>query len=367
MAKFIFSGFHMHMLFLYQIYGWARYDTVRKFYPVLKRLFSLLLLFSGSAVVMAQDIHLSQQYAGRLFLNPAFAGAEGDMRAVLSYRNQWPSLGAGFTTNQLSADFRLRDQGSALGLVVATDRAGSAGFTRLQLGGIYAYHLRLSEELTFSGGLQGSYGSQRVDYASLIFGDQLSEEGQVQHPSAELNLYDPVSYLSVAAGGLLYTNSFWLGAAAYHLNRPDIGFATLSELPLKLVANTGYRFTVYSYYEEERVHEFSFTPTLTYTQQGEFRKTDLALYTTYTPMTLGFLYRGIPLGPSLEMDRSIAVVVGVAVKSFRVGYSYDVAGFGAQAGGAHELSLTFEKVDYDKIFKKQQSRKNYNQIACPAF
>ncbi len=357
------------MPFLYQFLALARYDAVLKSFAVLSGLFFLLLLLSGRAAVLAQDIHLSQQYAGRLFLNPAFAGAQGDMRAVLSYRNQWPSLGTGFVTNQLSADYRLRDQGSALGLVVATDQAGSAGFTRLQLGGIYAYHLRLSEDLTFSGGLQGSYGSQRIDYASLIFGDQLSEEGQVQNPSAEVNLYTPVSYLSVAAGGLLYTDSFWFGAAAYHLNRPDIGFATLSELPLKLVANTGYRFTLYRYFEEDRVHEFSFTPTLTYTQQGEFRKTDFALYTTYSPMTLGLLYRGIPLGPSLGMDQSLAAVVGVAIKSFRVGYSYDVtvAGFGAQAGGAHELSLTFEKVDYDKIFRKQPSRKNYKQIACPAF
>jgi type IX secretion system PorP/SprF family membrane protein len=342
---------------------------VRQPKMVVKKIFVFWLIWAGSAPLLAQDIHFSQQYAGRLFLNPAFAGAKGEMRAVSSYRNQWPSLSGGFVGNQLSGEYRFKDQGSALGLAVSTDRAGQAGFTRLQLGGMYAYHLRLSENVTFGGGLQGSYGSQRVDFASLVFGDQLSEDGQIRSPSAEVNVYDPVSYLSVSAGGLLYTNAFWVGAAAYHLNQPDLGSARLSELPLKLVANAGYKFTINSYPEENRRHEFSVTPTLTYTRQGQFQKTDLALYTTYSPVSLGVLYRGITFGPSLEADRSVAAVVGFTVKSFKVGYSYDVtvAGFGAKAGGSHELSLIFEKIDYDKMLRKQKSRKNYNQIACPAF
>ena len=328
-----------------------------------------LFCFAGGGPLLAQDMHLSQQYAGRLFLNPAFAGAQGDMRAVASYRNQWPALNPGFVTNLFSADYRFKEQGSAVGLAVAMDKAGEAGFSRLQVGAIYAYHLRVSENFTFSGGLQGSYGSQRLDFSALVFGDQLGEDGQVRNPSAEVNVYDPVSFLTVSAGGLLYNNAFWFGAAAHHLNQPDIGFTGLSELPLRLVANTGYKFTIHSSYEDDRLHEFSLTPTITYTRQGEFQKTDLALYTTYAPLTLGVLYRGVSFGQAEERDKTVAAMAGISIKSLRFGYSYDlpVGGFGAQAGGAHEISLTFEKLDYEKFLKKRTSRKNYNQIACPAF
>lgn len=368
-CNFVLLILVLAMRFLYQFLCWDRYASVDKPKMAGKLFSAFWLIFVGQLAAMAQETHLSQQYAGRLLLNPAFAGAaQADMSAVVSYRNQWPALSGGFVTNQLSADYRFKDQGSALGLVASVDRAGRAGFSRLQLGGIYAYHLNFGE-LSFSGGLQGTYGSQRVDFNALVFGDQLDDDGRVRNTTMEANLFEPVSYLSVSAGGLLYNNSFWLGVAAYHLNRPDIGFATVSELPLKLVANTGYKFSLRSYYENNKLHEFSLTPTITYTRQQEFHKTDLAMYTTYTPMTLGVLYRGIPLGQSLGYDRSIALIVGVMVKFFKMGYSYDltVAGFGASTGGAHELSLTFEKVDYDKLFKKRQSRKNYNQIACPAF
>jgi type IX secretion system PorP/SprF family membrane protein len=357
------------MLFLYQIFGWHRYAPEQKPKMAVKKFFIFCLLLILAANGTAQDMQLSQQYAGRLFLNPAFAGAQADMNATMSYRRQWPGLSGGFTTNQLSGDYRFNNQGSALGLAILTDKVGASGLARLNLNAIYAYHLQVGEDLTFSGALQGTYGSQRVDFGALLFGDQFSGDGRVQNPSAEVNFHDPVSYLSVSAGGLLYSNSFWVGLAAFHMNQPDIGFATLSELPVRLVANGGYKFSFSSYYEDNRLQEFSITPTITYMQQGEFHKTELALYTTYTPMTLGVLYRGFSPGPSLGFDQSVAAIVGFALKSFKVGYSYDLtlAGIGAQTGGSHELSLRFEKVDYEKILKKRQSRKNYNQIACPAF
>ena len=68
-------------------------------------------------------------------------------------------------------------------------------------------------------------------------------------------------------------------------------------------------------------------------------------------------------------DHAVVVIAGITFDQLMLGYSYDVplSGFGARAGGGHEISLSFEKVDYNKIFKKRVSGKNYKRIACPSF
>jgi hypothetical protein len=46
--------------------------------------------------VTAQDPQYSQFYAAPLYLNPAFAGATGQNRIGINYRNQWPAIDANF-------------------------------------------------------------------------------------------------------------------------------------------------------------------------------------------------------------------------------------------------------------------------------
>jgi hypothetical protein len=108
---------------------------------------------------------------------------------------------------------------------------------------------------------------------------------------------------------------------------------------------------------------------MTYTQQGNFKKSDLGLYITYTPFTLGGLYRGIPVLSNYGYDHAFVVIAGVVLDPVKIGYSYDVplSAFGTRTGGGHEISLSFEKVDYNKIFKKRVSGKNYKRLACPSF
>ncbi|HSI91367.1 MAG TPA: type IX secretion system membrane protein PorP/SprF [Adhaeribacter sp.] len=324
-----------------------------------------LLAFSGSAY--SQDAHFSQQYANRLRLNPAFAGLASEASATSAYRNQWPSLTGAFTTSQLAADYRFTESKSAAGLIMTIDKAGNAGLTQFELGGIYSYHTRISENWAVSAGLQATYGSRRVDFSALTFGDQLSDEGLVNEFSAEPQVYDPVRYLSFAAGGILFNDQYWLSLSAHHLNEPDLGFAAESKLPFRMTLNTGYKFYAWTSISENKVYELSFTPTITYTRQGPFNKTDLGIYTLYTPVTVGIIYRGLPLLSSAE--QAIAIITGVQLNQFKVAYSYDIglSGISAMSGGAHEITLAFDKLDFTKIYRKRFSDKNYLQISCPAF
>ncbi|QNP53349.1 type IX secretion system membrane protein PorP/SprF [Hymenobacter qilianensis] len=84
--------------------------------------------------VQAQDLYFSQPYATRLHTNPAFTGLLDDYSVSLNYRNQFPTLSGTFQTSQLAADYRMRNQRSAVGLLLNYDRTGSVGYTRFEVG-----------------------------------------------------------------------------------------------------------------------------------------------------------------------------------------------------------------------------------------
>lgn len=330
-----------------------------------KILLGCFLAFGSSA--FAQDGHFSQQYATRLRLNPAFAGLTAEAGANVGYRNQWPSLSGAFVTSHLSSDVRLGESKSSVGIQTMLDQAGGSGFTQFELSGIYSYRTRISKKLAVSAGLQAGYGSQKIDFSKLTFGDQFTDDGLQSDVSAEINTFDPVRYVSLGTGGILYTDQLWLSAGLYHLNQPDLGNTVESRLPVKMVLNGGYKFYAYTNYSENKFYELSFTPTVTYTRQGPFSKTDLGLYTLYTPVTVGILYRGLPIGT--ETDQSVVFIAGIQLNSIRMAYSYDLglSGLSANWGGAHEVSMAFHLVDYTKMFKNRARNKNSLEIACPAF
>ena len=318
---------------------------------------------------VAQDLYFSQPYATRLHQNPAFAGLLDDASVTLSYRNQFPTLAGTFQTSQLAADLRFKDQHSAVGLLVNHDRTGGLGYTRFEVGGIYAYHSRINENLAFSGGLRASYGNQRVSYGNLVFGDQLSEDGSTAPTTREPLDFSPVSYLSLGTGLILYSENFWVSVAGQHLNQPNLGFRSQSSLPLRYELSTGYKQYFLRRTEKQVYREISVTPTVHYVRQGGSQRAEAGLYATVTPITLGALYRGIPLPGAPRPQQILTAIAGVSVGSFRVGYAYDVglSSLSADLGGAHEISLTLRAFDSLEAAWRRLKRRNSPAPPCPSF
>ena len=335
----------------------------------LKKIFLLCVCSLGTFIAGAQDMQFTQQYANRLYLNPAFAGINSDWSVALAHRNQWPALNGSFITNQLAADYRLSGTKSAVSLLVQQDRAGVGGLQKWQLSGGYAYHTNLTDKWAMSAGLQASVASLRVNFDNLVFGDQLSDRGQVAVTTAEANRFEPSYYMDFTVGALVYTEQFWAGLTTAHLNRPGYGFEEELELPLRFTAIAGYKFYAKSYEEQGQLFELSFAPTATLIQQKNLTRLDLGIYTIYTPLTLGLIYRGIPVTGGTNHDQTVSIIAGVNLKNFKVGYSHDVGiqGISEEAGGANEISLVFEPADLDNLFKGRSRRKLNRNIVCPAF
>ncbi len=328
-------------------------------------------LLLGPMAGRAQDVFFSQPFATRLHTNPAFTGLVDDYSVTLSYRNQFPNVAGSFVTAQAAADVRLNSTGQhhALGLLVNQDRTGSVGYTRLEIGGLYAYHTRLTKTLALSGGLRASYGRQRVGYNNFVFGDQIQEDGSVTGPSAEFLDFPPVNYLSLGTGAVLYTERGWLSLAGQHLNQPSLGFRTQSELPMQLSIAGGYKFFVVKPGPGIATREVSYTPVAAYSRQGGSQRIETGLYLLASPVTLGAVYRNIWLPGTVNQQHVLAVVAGLQAGGLRLGYSYDVglSRLSADLGGAHEVTLALRAFDRLENAHRRLKRRVYPAAPCPAF
>ncbi|WP_229802089.1 PorP/SprF family type IX secretion system membrane protein [Pontibacter akesuensis] len=333
------------------------------------KIFLLYLFCLWAGLARAQDVPYTQQYANRLYLNPAFAGLGNSWSVALSHRRQWPTLNGSFITNSLSADFRLPNTKSAISFLAQQDRAGVGGLKKIQAGLGYAYHTNINENWALSAGLQASIASQRIDLDNLVFGDQLSDNGAVALTSAEANRFEPNTYIDFTVGGLFYGEQAWVGLTAAHLNKPAYGLGQQTELPLRFTAIAGYKFYARAYEEQGRLFELSFTPTASYTHQQNAKRLDVGLYTKYTPLTFALIYKGVPVTGGTNRDQSLSILAGLQLNQFKVGFSHDIGlkGISREAGGANEISLIFESDDIKNLFKSRLRHKLNRNIVCPAF
>jgi type IX secretion system PorP/SprF family membrane protein len=335
----------------------------------LRKWYLFLVYFCYCIGATAQDINFTQQYANRLSLNPALAGLNHNWSITVSHRNQWPALNGSFITNQLAADYSFPDKKSAIAITMQQDRAGIGGLQKLLASAGYAYHTELTDKISLSGGLQASVASLRVNYDNLVFGDQLSNNGIIALNSAEANNFEPFTYGSVTAGGLIFTDQLWLGIAASHLNKPSYGLKETTRLPIRYTANAGYKFYIASYETNKKIMELSISPTVTYIQQKDFSWVSAGIYTKYTPLTFGLIYKGIPVFSDADQDRALAVIAGLQLNQIEIGFSHDVglAGLSKYNGGANEVSLTFKDLSFNRSSKGNNRSKFNRSLFCPAF
>ncbi|MGB3184004.1 MAG: type IX secretion system membrane protein PorP/SprF [Cyclobacteriaceae bacterium] len=321
--------------------------------------------------VMAQDPQFSQYYSAPLYLNPAFAGSTDHHRAAAIHRTQWPALPQAFVTYAFSYDMNLKAVNSGFGVMITTDKAGSAGLRSTQIGLQYAYKVQLRDRWVFSPALSFGYGLRDINIDKLLFGDQLEFGSRDDIPPS----LDPTvkniggtSFFDFGMGFLLYNKNLWVGASAYHVNEPNYSMlGNTSTIPMKVTVHGGFRFHLnQGVRKADRVA--SLAPSFLYKSQGRFDQLDVGMQFQYFPIMVGFWYRGIPIQQNV-MDNAdqdaVSFIFGLMFEQMNVNYSYDmtVSELGADIGGAHEVSIIFEwsSRDMRKIKRKEKF------IPCPTF
>ncbi len=327
-----------------------------------KALFVLMLLIGlAPDQLRAQDPQFSQFYAAPLYLNPAFAGATDRGRVGVNYRNQWPSLQHSFVTKSAYLDYFAKSIESGFGVLINQRQESFLKYRSSEVAGMYSYKLRVAEKVMLRMGIQLSYFQKDIHFEDLIFSDQIDiDNGLITGPSGQV--FDQglkVDYLSVSSGGLLYTDTFWLGTAVHHMNEPNESFLggesrVSSKFSVhagyKLKLGDGYRLRTVNYQFQQR----SVTFAVNYKRQGGFNQLDAGVQLYFQPLVIGGWYRGIPVQSVNKVikNESVIALVGLELnQDLSFGYSYDftVSQLAGSTGGAHEFSLT---LSFGKIVKR---------------
>lgn len=202
-----------------------------------------ILSIVGTKQVIAQDVHFSHFEYSPLTLNPALAGANSPMQAVVNYRNQWSSIAKPYSTIAASFDMRFtqKDRNKAGFLVGGVnffnDQAGdvkiSANNVNLHLG----YHLMMDENNSLGLAIYSGYGQRAMREPEGAWGSQYVG-GSYDPNAASGEVFNNQSFGYFDAGtGLVYSynsNGGYMnqnigkkvnaGFAVYHLNRPNYSF-----------------------------------------------------------------------------------------------------------------------------------------------
>ena len=325
-------------------------------------LFTMSVFFS--ALSYGQGPQFTQFYASPLYLAPSFTGATDGSRAALNYRNQWPELPGAFVTYAFSLDHYFHKYKSGLGLLILRDEAGSARLGNTTAGLLYSYNFEVGHNWTMRPGINFNYTQQTIDYQSLIFGDQLSIDGN--HSSTSLitmPLLDRAAYFDASFSWLAYTGNLWLGLSADHLMMPNQSLTgQVDRIPIKYGFFGGYKFLLSGALAQ--MEEESISLAFMYRNQGPFNQFDLGVYWYHYPFSLGLLYRGIPLFNNpvygVANNDAVALIGGIRTKALRIGYSYDftISRLMTSTGGAHEISIIYH-------FNQGAPQRRPGKIPCP--
>lgn len=328
-------------------------------------------IFVSAYQVLGQDTQYTQYYAAPLYLNPGFTGSGQNHRFIVNHRNQWPSLPKSFVNYSFSYDYHMNEVKSGVGLLVSTDKAGSADLRSTNIGFLYSYKVNLAGKWLFSPGLYFGYGRKDINFDKLVFGDQLEFDANGNAPTQDLSVSQNIgmqAHFDFGAGFVLYNQKFWAGFSAYHLNQPNQSLlGEESQLPMKISIHSGIRIPLYhGVFKQDRIS--SIAPSFIYKKQGEFDQLDLGLHFLYEPIMIGLWYRGIPVQQNVSDNVSqdaVALILGMLFQQFDIGYSYDftISELGPLAGGAHEISLTYR---FDVAESRKVKRKD-KFIPCPTF
>jgi len=325
---------------------------------------SLFACISGNS----QDIHFSQFFEAPLLRNPALAGIfTGDIRAQAVFRDQWNSVTNAYKTASLNGEYRLpigkADDFITTGLQFLYDRAGTIGWTTIQVLPALTYHKSVSADHNryLSLGFMGGWVQRSFDRSKMTTNSQYDGLGDGEPlTNTRINYLDGSVGISYNATILDNPeNNFYIGAAFHHFTRPNQSFYRdpAVEINPKWVFSGGIRFGVadYAYVTLQADHS----------RQGSYSETiGGAMY----GLKIGGTYEEpdyvLHAGTYVRLGDALVPVIKLDYMPFSFALSYDVniskLRTSSYGRGGIELSLSF-------IRSLDRNNMSVNAVRCPKF
>ncbi|MGB1217413.1 MAG: PorP/SprF family type IX secretion system membrane protein, partial [Saprospiraceae bacterium] len=278
--------------------------------------------FSGR--LFAQDAVFSQFYSSPVQLNPAFVGTTYSPKVALNYRNQWSSIFNAYVTYAASFDQFSEKLNSGFGFSAIVDQAGDGVYNTGGFSVIYSYRIPVGDKFFIKGGVQAGLRQVSVDWDRLTFLDQLDPiggpiltTGESRPDLLNRQMFD------LSTGVLLYSDLFYGGFSAYHLNTPDQSLLGSNDqltdgLPMRFSIHGGMQISLNkpNAYNKGGVKTFV-SPNILYTNQGGFSQVNMGAY-----LGLGQVYGGVWYRHASSNPDAAIFLIGYNKSIFKIGYSY---------------------------------------------
>lgn len=292
----------------------------------IQRLTAIIAVILSASEMTAQDFHLTQYDAAKIYLNPAMTGMfDGYYRIHANYRNQWNAVSRNpFQTAAIAFDMPVKRYG--WGAQLMNSRAGIGNFNELSLTISGAYDLQCDKHnihhVAFGMSVTGV--QKAVDMGRLTWNNQysMSINGfDPSTPSGEASAGMETDYNMMINAGLLYyyakegsrINPF-VGFSASNLNQPNESFfGNTSKLPIHYTLHTGARIGI--------TERLVLNPRLLYMMQTNDRELTYGLLANiYMPNQDAYLI----VGPTFRSKDAAIMEVGLKLGQFTYRISYDV-------------------------------------------
>lgn len=304
--------------------------------------------------IEAQDAEFTQFYANPLYLNPAFAGTNKCPRININYRNQWPGLSATFITTSASYDQYVPSISGGLGLMIVNDQEAKT-LSTTRVSGVYAYQLKINRKFSLRAGLEATFFQKSLDWSKLTFGDMIDSRRGFVFDSGDIPRGGTRSGMDFSAGVIGFSEHYFFGFAAHHINQPDESLIKgSSPIPIKLTGHAGAVIplsgTSSKYSKDDGL---SISPNILFRSQGPSNQLNMGMYVNKGPLVGGVWYRN---------SDAFIILLGIQANQVKIGYSYDatISKLSLASGGAHEVSMNY-------TFKCRPKKRTFPSVTCPEF
>ena len=289
---------------------------------------SLAALIFSINIAQAQIPQVSQYYLNNYLFNPSFAGADGELEAMISYRKDFAGFEDGPETQMLTFEMPFKKEKFGIGASLYNNTFGPQRRTAFQLS--YAYHLRLQNNFLISMGLGGNLYNNSLDFLSMANGNDIIDP-------ALLNGTENTTSFDATAGINLRTEDFFTSFSVMNLIETENKFSDGTNSAYQDNARHFFWMTGFTIPIIDSVLDLEPSILIKYTA-GNSPQADLNARFIYKNMFWGaFSYRA---------RNTYVAAVGVRIKDMiDLGYSYDIhTGQIADLGGpSHEITLRFRR------------------------
>ncbi|MBU2652110.1 MAG: type IX secretion system membrane protein PorP/SprF [Bacteroidetes bacterium] len=313
---------------------------------------AIALSLTGIGLYAQQEPQFTQNMFNNMTINPGFAGMGGGICATGIVRQQWASFKdadgnkVGPETFLLTIHSPVKLLRGGIGAVIMQDKLGFEKNINVKVG--YSYHTEMGFGTLGIGAMIG-FNNKYIDFSKLEPAEpdplleKLSGEESEMLIDASLGLFYQVPnqfYIGISANQLLESKGKELASSTDSTGGAHVLYMKLDRT---FYINGGYEFVF------PRNPSFILEPSLLIKTNFSVVQYDISALLKYNEKFWG--------GLNYRVQDAVGVIVGVAFKNFKIGYSYDITtsklGL-SRTGGSHEIM-----VNYCFKIQTEKARKSY--------